>query len=253
MPDNLVSFKGVSKTFSDGNYTVQALKDISFSMKPGEILGVIGESGSGKSTLAKVLTGLHRVSSGQILYRGEDIVHYKRAQWHQLYTKVQMVFQSAVGSFNPRRKIGPSIEETICLLCLERGNKAKDMVGELLKQVGLKESYRDKYPHELSGGECQRAAIARAMAVHPELLICDEATSALDVSAQAQIIELLLSLRERQNMAILFINHDLPLVSNFTENLIIMHAGEIVERGTTKNILENPQSRYTQALIDAIL
>ncbi len=253
MPEHLVTFKEVSKTFNRGDYTVKALDKVSFSMEVGEILGIIGESGSGKSTLVKVLTGLHKVSAGQILYRGEDIVDYKRAQWHRLYTKMQMVFQNAVGSFNPRRKIGPSIEETICLLCRKRGESVGEQVVELLQQVGLKAEYKDKYPHQLSGGECQRAAIARAMAVHPELLICDEATSALDVSAQAQIIELLLQLRETYNMAILFITHDLPLVSNFSENLIIMHGGKVVERGKTETILKNPQSPYTRALIDAIL
>lgn len=253
MPEHLVAFQNVSKIFSNSNYEVQALKNVSFSIEPGEILGVIGESGSGKSTLVKVLTGLHQITSGHIFYRGEDITSYKNAQWRRLYTKMQMVFQSAVGSFNPRRKIGPSIEETLCLLCRDKGIKAEEQVVELLNRVGLKATYKDKYPHELSGGECQRAAIARAMAVHPELLICDEATSALDVSAQAQIVELLLQLRDEQKMAIVFISHDLPLVSNFAEKLIIMHSGEIVERGKTMDVIENPQSDQTRALIEAIL
>lgn len=164
-----------------------------------------------------------------------------------------MVFQNAVGSFNPRMKIGKSIEEIIQLLgecskaCLNK------KVEDLLVDVGLKGEYADKYPHEISGGECQRAAIARAMAVNPQILICDEATSALDVSAQARIVDLLVHLKEEHGLSMLFITHDLPLVSSLTDRLIIMSKGKIVESGNTKEIIENPKSEYTKKLLEAVL
>lgn len=169
-----------------------------------------------------------------------------------MYTKVQMVFQDAVGSFNPRRKIGESVSDTLCRLCGEKKHTAGKEAARLLEDVGLPRDYAEKYPHELSGGECQRAAIARAMSVHPEILICDEATSALDVSAQAKIVELLMHLRRIHNVSILFITHDLPLVSNISDRILIMNEGELVEEGSTEEVITRPKTVYTRRLLDAV-
>ena len=163
-----------------------------------------------------------------------------------------MVFQDAVGSFNPRRKIGESISDTLCRLCGEKKHTAGKETALLLEDVGLPGDYAEKYPHELSGGECQRAAIARAMSVHPEILICDEATSALDVSAQAKIVELLMHLRRIHNVSILFITHDLPLVSNISDRILIMNEGELVEEGSTEEVIIRPKTVYTRRLLDAV-
>lgn len=179
--EEILVCENLTMTFNDGEYIVHALKNVSFSLRKNEVLGIIGESGSGKSTIAKLITGLYQPTGGNIFLDGRSIVRLKRQTQKEVYTKVQMVFQDAVGSFNPRRKIGESISDTLCRLCGEKKHTAGKEAARLLEDVGLPRDYAEKYPHELSGGECQRAAIARAMSVHPEILICDEATSALDV------------------------------------------------------------------------
>jgi len=250
---NLLVVDNVSKVFVDGYREFHALDSISFTLQRNEVLGIIGESGSGKSTIAKIIMGLYKADRGHIIFEDSDICAYTNQDFKKLYTKVQMVFQDATSSFNPRRTIGQSIGETVCQLCAEANGSMRACVEQLLIDVGLQLAYADKYPHELSGGECQRAAIARAMAVHPQILICDEATSALDVSAQAHIVELLLHLKELHNMSLLFITHDLPLVSALADRLVIMNTGKIVEMGDTKTIIENPKSEYTKKLLDAVL
>lgn len=187
MMEEILVCENLTMTFDDGEYIVHALKNVSFSLRKNEVLGIIGESGSGKSTIAKLITGLYQPTGGNIFLGGRSVVRLKRQEQKEVYTKVQMVFQDAVGSFNPRRKIGESISDTLCRLCGEKKHTAGKETALLLEDVGLPGDYAEKYPHELSGGECQRAAIARAMSVHPEILICDEATSALDVSAQAKL------------------------------------------------------------------
>lgn len=253
MAEPLLSMQNITMTFRDGDHTVNALDDVSFSLYPDEVLGIIGESGSGKSTIAKLICGLYQPTGGTITLDGAPIMHLSRTKQKDVYRKVQMVFQDATGSFNPRRKIGRSIADTYCKLCKEEIKDLPREIGLLLESTGLPASYADKYPHEISGGECQRAAIARAMSVHPEILICDEATSALDVSAQAKIIDLLMHLKEKHHMSILFITHDLPLVSNISSRLIIMNKGKIVEEGNTKDILTRPKSVYTEKLLDAVV
>lgn len=237
MMEEILVCENLTMTFDDGEYIVHALKNVSFSLRKNEVLGIIGESGSGKSTIAKLITGLYQPTGGNIFLGGRSIVRLKRQAQKEVYTKVQMVFQDAVGSFNPRRKIGESISDTLCRLCGENKHTAGKETALLLDDVGLPGDYAEKYPHELSGGECQRAAIARAMSVHPEILICDEATSALDVSAQAKIVELLMHLRRIHNVSILFITHDLPLVSNISDRILIMDEGELVEEGSTEEVI----------------
>lgn len=252
MMEGILVCENLTMTFDDGEYIVHALKNVSFSLHKNEVLGIIGESGSGKSTIAKLITGLYQPTGGNIFLDGRSIVRLKRQAQKEVYTKVQMVFQDAVGSFNPRRKIGESISDTLCRLCGEKKHTAGKEAARLLEDVGLPGDYAEKYPHELSGGECQRAAIARAMSVHPEILICDEATSALDVSAQAKIVELLMHLRRIRNVSILFITHDLPLVSNISDRILIMNEGELVEEGSTEEVITRPKTVYTRRLLDAV-
>lgn len=238
--------------FYKGN-SLKALDNISFSLLEGKNLGIIGESGSGKSTIAKIITGLHKPTRGKLFFEEKEIKNFNRQERKELCSHIQMVFQNAISSFNPRRKIGLSISENLCQLCASTKEEAKYKVVELLKDVGLSEEYAEKYPHQMSGGECQRAAIARAMSVCPKVLICDEATSALDVSAQARIVELLMKLKEEKDMSMIFITHDLPLVSTITDNIIIMNKGKIVEQGPSRNIIKKPQTTYTKELLNAVL
>lgn len=249
----LLRFDNVSMHFDDAAGRVQAIDGISFSLAQRELLGIVGESGSGKSTVAKLLTGLHTPTGGKILLDGKDITHAGGKERRTLYTRIQMVFQDAVGSFNPRRTVGAMIGETICRLCTPDARATEKRVTELLAEVGLPSSYATRYPHEMSGGECQRAAIARAMAVHPEILVCDEATSALDVSVQAKIISLLLHLQREHGMSLLFISHDLPLVSSIADRVLIMQNGRIVEQGETSRVLREPSEDYTRNLLRAAL
>ena len=249
----LLRFDNVSMHFDDAGGRVQAIDGISFSLAQRELLGIVGESGSGKSTVAKLLTGLHTPTGGKILLDGKDITHAVGKERRTLYTRIQMVFQDAVGSFNPRRTVGAMIGETICRLCTPDARATEKRVAELLTEVGLPSSYANRYPHEMSGGECQRAAIARAMAVHPEILVCDEATSALDVSVQAKIIALLLHLQREHGMSLLFISHDLPLVSSIADRVPIMQNGRIVEQGETQSVLREPSEAYTRNLLRAAL
>ena len=250
---DLLRFDNVSMHFDDAAGRVQAIDGISFSLAQRELLGIVGESGSGKSTVAKLLTGLHAPTGGRILLGGRDITHTSGRERRALYTRMQMVFQDAVGSFNPRRTIGAMIGETICRLCTPDERDTDKRVAQLLAEVGLPASYAARYPHEMSGGECQRAAIARAMAVHPEILVCDEATSALDVSVQAKIIALLLHLQREHGMSLLFISHDLPLVSSIADRVLIMQNGRIVEQGETSRVLREPSEDYTRNLLRAAL
>ena len=252
MMEEILVCENLTMTFDDGEYIVHALKNVSFSLRKNEVLGIIGESGSGKSTIAKLITGLYQPTGGNIFLGGRSIVRLKRQAQKEVYIKVQMVFQDAVGSFNPRRKIGESISDTLCRLCGEKKHTAGKEAARLLEDVGLPGDYAENYPHAHSGGECQRAAIARAMSVHPEILICDEATSALDVSAQAKIVELLMHLRRIHNVSILFITHDLPLVSNISDRILIMNEGELVEEGSTEEVITRPKTVYTRRLLDAV-
>ena len=251
--DDLLRFDHVSMHFRDGSEQVQAVNEVSFSLQRREVLGIVGESGSGKSTVAKLLTGLHTATSGSIFLDGMDITRVSGKKRRATYARVQMVFQDAAGSFNPRRTIGAMIGETICRLCTPDVRNAEQRVSDLLAEVGLPASYAARYPHEMSGGECQRAAIARAMAVHPEVLICDEATSALDVSVQAKIIALLLHLQQGHGMSLLFISHDLPLVSSIAERVLIMRDGRIIEQGETERVLAHPNDSYTKNLLRSAL
>ena len=242
----------LTKTFvSQGRENYTAVDDVSFSVESGEKLGIIGESGSGKTTVVNMITRLLDVSSGTIRLDGEDITLKKGKELKEVY-KMQMVFQTPTESFDPRRKLGDGIAESL----INYGMKKKEAIvkaGQLLELCGLEKEYTARYPHEVSGGQCQRAAIARAIAIDPRLLILDEATSALDVTIQKEILELLDKLKTERNMTYLFICHDIALVQQFCDRVLVMHQGKIVEEGTPDEVIRNPKTEYTRRLIESVL
>ena len=250
--DNILEIRQLNRVFNKGKKTeVYALKDVSFDVARGECLGIIGESGSGKSTTVRILTRLISSTSGDVELDGVDI---KNISKKELYSKVQMVFQTPVESFNPRLKIGSSVGESLRNQGVSK-EETRAKVEKLLVECGLPADYANRYPHELSGGECQRAAIARALAIDPKILICDEATSSLDVTVQKEIIALLNDIRKRRgdDLTILFISHDIALVQQFCDKVIVMNKGEIVEKGDAVTIIREPKEAYTKKLIASVL
>ena len=231
---------------------VRALDRVSFCIEEGESVGLIGPSGSGKSTVANAVCRFIDVTSGRILLRGCDITEARGKALRQVYKEVQMVFQSPRSSFDPRRTLGDGVGE-----CLKNGGVGKaerrERVRALLERCGLPAAAADWYPHEVSGGQCQRAAIARALAAQPRLLVCDEATSALDVMAQRQILELLLELKAEGRLQLLFITHNLAVAQQCCDRLIVMDKGRIVEEGRMDDVVCRPQSEYTRRGIEAVL
>ncbi|MCD8222983.1 MAG: dipeptide/oligopeptide/nickel ABC transporter ATP-binding protein [Clostridiales bacterium] len=245
--------KDLTVTFpAKGKPPFTALDHVSFSLYAGETLGIAGESGSGKSTLARVVMRLLDPAQGTIFLSGEDITHMRGRALRGIYHDIQMVFQDPVSSFDPRRTLGDGIGESLRNRGLPRA-EIRQRVIALLRQCELPEEYAGRYPHEVSGGECQRAAIARALAVQPRILICDEATSALDVTVQMEIMELLKRLKKEQGLSCLFISHNLALVQSFCDRLLVMHEGRVAEEGLVDKVIRNPQSEYTKLLIECVL
>lgn len=250
--DKLLEVKSIKKSFHKGNKLVDAVNGITFSVKKGECVGIVGESGCGKSTVARIITNLTTVDSGQIFLDGADITNAKGKNLVSVYRKIQMVFQMPVSSFNPRITLGESIIENLLNIGLTRASARNKML-TLLEVCGLEKEYSKRYPHQVSGGECQRAAIARAIAINPELIILDEATSALDVTVQAQIVDLLMKLKKEIGISYIFICHDIALVQKICDRIIVMRDGEIVEEGITSDVINNPNNDYTKMLIDSVL
>lgn len=251
----VLEVNNLTKTFKGKNkQEFTAVSNIDFCLYEGECLGIIGESGSGKSTTVNMITRLIEPTDGTITIDGEDITHIKGKALQSFYKKLQMVFQSPIESFDPRCTLGDGIAESL------RNNgfskkEAAAAVEKVLEKCGLDRSFAGRFPHEVSGGQCQRAAIARALAIEPTILICDEATSSLDVTIQKEIIDLLRSLREShgKKLSILFICHDLALVQDFCDRVLVMHDGEIVEQGIPDEIIKNPKNDYTKRLIESVL
>lgn len=247
----ILEVRGLKKTFYKHKTPFVAVDHISFDVWKGECLGLVGESGCGKSTTAKIITHLTTPDEGSILLNGEETLHLKGKKERELYRKIQMVFQSPQDSFDPRCSLGDGIMESMRNRGMSRA-QAKRRMYELLSMVELDPEFASRYPHEVSGGQCQRAAIARALAPDPELIICDEATSALDVTVQAQIVELLRKLQKERRLSLLLICHDLALVQALCGRVLVMDQGKIVEEGTPDKVIRNPKEAYTKWLVDSI-
>lgn len=246
----LLQLSNLAITYNPGTkHAFHAVKGIDLSVHRGEVLGLAGESGCGKSTTCRAVAGLQSFTDGEILWKGESL--FKRSKFDRC-SKIQMIFQDPYSCLNPRWRIGRIIEEPLKHLTKLTAAERTAKVKALLPKVGLNESYLNRFPHELSGGQCQRVAIARALTVEPELLVCDEPVSALDVSVQAQILNLLKSLQRELNLTILFISHDLGVVRYLCDRIAIMKAGEIVELAETEALFKNPQQAYTQLLLKSI-
>ena len=230
---------------------VRALNGVSFSVKRGETLGIVGESGCGKSTLARCLVRLHEADSGRIEFAGTDVLALEGAARRAYNRRVQMVFQDPYSSLNPRMTVRQALSEALTFHHLRQGEAIGQRIGELLELVRLPAEAADRYPHEFSGGQRQRIGIARALAVEPECLIADELVSALDVSVQAQIVNLLLELQARLNLTVLFIAHDLRLVRHISHRVAVMYLGAIVELAETEILFTRPSHPYTAALLKA--
>ena len=253
MNEIILQCKNIKKKYKKKDHYHIAANNISFALKKGECLAIVGESGCGKSTLARVIMNLEKADDGKVILDGNNITNIKRKKLSSVYKDIQMVFQDAIGSLNPKMTIGESIKEYVCSLCSTTKEEREKKVEDLLELVGLPKEFKNRYPYELSGGQCQRVAIARALSSHPKVLICDEATSALDVSVQAQVLDLLIKMKNNLNISYIFITHDLALVSSFCDRVIVIKDGSIVEEGYVDKVINDPKSDYTKLLLNSIL
>jgi len=247
-----LEFKNVTKIYNvRGSGQLKALDDVSFTLGPGQTIGLVGQSGSGKSTIAKILTQLETPTSGEVLLDGRPVP--RRGRGLRAYRqRLQMVFQDPFASLDPRQRIGAGLTELLRVrIGLGRAAARERAVG-LLAEVGLDEQHAARLPRDLSGGQRQRVAIARALALEPEILILDEAVAALDVSVQAQVLNLLRDIRERTTVAFLFVSHDLAVVRQVTDQCLVMRNGRVVEQGPTAEVLDHPRDPYTRELLDAV-
>lgn len=256
---NLLDVKDLKKYFPVGDQgffgekqVVKALDGITFTLKKGETLGIVGESGCGKSTMGRAILRLHEPSSGTIFYDGKDITKISRRQMRDNRKDMQIIFQDPYGSLNPRITVGAMLSEIVETHKIVPRKELYDYVCNLLVEVGLSEQHYHRFPHEFSGGQRQRVSIARALCTNPKLIVCDEAVSALDVSVQSQILNLLQRLKKEHQLTYLFISHDLSVVKHVSDRVAVMYLGKMVELADKKDIYENPLHPYTKALLSAI-
>ncbi len=248
----LLKVADLKKQFKLGSRIVQILKNVSFSLSKGEILGLGGESGCGKSTLGKAILRLIEPTGGSIRFNGHELLALRQSELQQQRLHMQMIFQNPAASFNPRFTVEEILSEPMIIHDLEKGSARKSRLHDLLSQVGLDKNFLTRLQHELSGGEKQRIAIARALALSPSLIVCDEPFSALDVSVQVQIMNLLENLQEQLGMAYLLISHDLSALRHFSHRMAIMYMGQFVELGPSEEVYSRPLHPYTQALISSV-
>lgn len=248
--DLRVSFRGRSRMFGPPD-TIKAVDGIELKVQRGQTLGLVGESGCGKSTTGYALLRLVK-GQGRVLFDGIDLMQLPARKLRDMRRRVQIIFQDAAASLDPRITIGDLISEALDIHGLHKGGSRRARVRELLELVGMPQRFAERYPHELSGGQAQRIAICRALAVEPELVICDEAVSALDVSIQAQILNLLGELQQRLGLSYVFISHDLSVVRHISHDVAVMYLGKIVEQGPCEELFVNPKHPYTRALLSAV-
>jgi oligopeptide/dipeptide ABC transporter ATP-binding protein len=257
--DEILRIEHLKKYFQIGGgflggkgLTIQAVDDVSFSVKRGETFGLVGESGCGKTTLGQTIIRLYEPTDGNILFNGTNLSRLSSGKMRPHRRDIQMIFQDPSASLDPRMTVGSVISEPLNIAGIGSREERREKVQELLRVVGLNAYFANRYPHEFSGGQRQRIGIARALAVNPKLVICDEPVSALDVSIQAQVLNLLKQLQEQFNLTYLFIAHNLAVVAHISDRIGVMYLGKLVEVGDAKTITESPKHPYTQALISAI-
>jgi len=250
----LVEVRNLVKHFPvDGSDdVVQAVDDVSFSVKSGETLGLVGESGCGKSTVGRCLLRLHEPTSGEVLFEGKNIVGLGNSEMQMLRREMQIIFQDPYASLNPRLSVRSIVAEPLKIHGIGDRAERNNRVADLLAKVGLDPKYGDRYPHEFSGGQRQRIGIARALALNPKLIICDEPVSALDVSVQAQVVNLLQELQDDFGLTYLFISHGLAVVEHISDRVAVMYLGKIVEICDAAELYANPMHPYSKALLSAI-
>lgn len=251
--NKFISIENLSKTFHTNMGDVQAVSDVSFNLQKGSIVGLVGESGSGKTTLGRCILRLIEPSSGSVNLEGNNLLELSNKKLREIRKRMQIIFQDPFSSLNPRMRIKDIIAEGIKVHDkLSSENERFNRVAELMEEVGLQSDQMSRYPHEFSGGQRQRVGIARALAVNPEFIVADESVSALDVSVQAQILNLMLSLRDKHNLTILFIAHDLSVVEYLCDQVVVLYLGKVVESGNANDVYSNPQHPYTRALMSAV-
>ncbi len=258
-PDALLEVRHLKMYFPvakslTGKVTVwlRAVDDVSFKLKAGETLGIVGESGCGKTTMGRAILKLYKPTGGQIFFEGKDIAKYRSSEMRPLRTKMQIIFQDPYSSLPPRSTVGGILSEPVRVHKIVPKGQVKDYVLGVMEQCGLRDYYFERYPHEFSGGQRQRICIARALSVNPQLVVCDEPVSALDVSIQAQIINLLRNLQKQRGLTYMFISHDLSVVKHISDRIGVMYLGSMVEFGDKHSIFSNPMHPYTQALFSAV-
>lgn len=251
----LLETKNLSKKYTAGlirDSSVEAVRDVCLCIEEGEMLGLIGESGCGKSTLTKMILGLLKPTAGEIIYDEKiNLTKVSQSRWRLLRKEIQCVFQHPQMTFNPQRNLYFSCAEPLRLFHMADRSEEEKQIRRMAEEVGISFDQMKKYPHEISGGQAQRISIARALALKPRLLLCDEPTSMLDVSVQAQILQMLLNANQKQNVAMLFISHDLEVVEQMCSRVVVMKNGEIVETGPTQEVFTHPQCEYTKKLLAA--
>ncbi|WP_134683228.1 ABC transporter ATP-binding protein [Brevibacillus migulae] len=250
--DTLLEVRNLKKFFNIGDNTLKAVNDVSFDIKRGETLGIVGESGCGKSTMGRTILRLYEPTGGDVVFEGKTVNKMNNQELKALRRSMQMIFQDPYASLNPRMTVGDIIGEALDIHGLASGEKRKERIQELLSLVSLNPEHMNRFPHEFSGGQRQRIGIARALAVEPKFIVCDEPISALDVSVQAQVVNLLEQLQEKMGLTYMFIAHDLSMVKYISDRVGVMYLGKMVELAGSDALYEKPLHPYTQALLSAI-
>lgn len=251
----LIEAVNVKKYFKTPRGLLHAVEDVNFKIFEGKTLGVVGESGCGKSTLGRTILRLHEATSGQVLYKGENILEYKKKEMHKVQRNMQMVFQDPYSSLDPRMSVRALIMEPLDIVGTgENLSKAekREKADKIMELCGLPSNHANLYPHELDGGLRQRVGLARAMILEPKFLVCDEPVSALDVSIQAQILNLLMDLQDNKGLSYMFITHDLAVVKHISDQIMVMYMGQVIELASSDDLFKNPLHPYTRALLNAI-